>query len=158
MDNKILQIAFFILLTIPVCAQKSTEDKPFLAYLINKEYSVYLRINFYEQDIKVPGQELYGPLPGYLGKEHNSFCWVITSCKLKGDDSFCWVITSCKLKGDDQAEMQLINDFGSEDLRATLTRKNDSLYVLKQGSGSTIKVPHQGKWRKLPGTLIFTRK
>lgn len=53
MDNKILQIAFFILLTIPVCAQKSTEDKPFLAYLINKEYSVYLRINFYEQDIKV---------------------------------------------------------------------------------------------------------
>ena len=143
MDNKILQIAFFILLTIPVCAQKSTEDKPFLAYLINKEYSVYLRINFYEQDIKVPGQELYGPLPGYLGKEHNSFCWVITSCKLKGDD---------------QAEMQLINDFGSEDLRATLTRKNDSLYVLKQGSGSTIKVPHQGKWRKLPGTLTFTRK
>ena len=65
---------------------------------------------------------------------------------------------SCKVTGDNKAEMQLINDFGSEDLRATLTRKNDSLYVLKQGAGSTIKVPHQGKWRKLPGTLTFTRK
>ena len=101
MKNKILHIVLLLLLVLQAGAQKHTESKPFRAYLINNEYDVYLRINFYEQDVKVPGQELYGPLPGYLGKEHNSFCWVITSCKLKGDD---------------QAEMQLINDFGSEDL------------------------------------------
>ena len=118
-------------------------QKNFRAYLYNNEYNVYLRINFYDQDISIPGQDLYGKLPGYLGKMYNSFCWVITACEVKDEH---------------HAEMQLINDFGSEDLRATLTRKNDSLYVLKQGSGSTIKVPHQGKWRKLPKTLELKRK
>ena len=80
MKNKILHIVLLLLLVLQAGAQKHTESKPFRAYLINNEYDVYLRINFYEQDVKVPGQELYGPLPGYLGKQHNSFCWVITSC------------------------------------------------------------------------------
>ena len=136
------------LLTITVCmltalsfAQK--ENDAFRAYLYNNQYEVYLRINFYEQDITVPGQDLYGQLPGYLGKLHNSFCWVITSCKVKNDK---------------KAEMQLINDFGSEDLKATLTRQNDSIYILKQEEGNTIKVPRNGKWQKLPKTLELKRK
>ena len=136
------------LLTITVCmltelsfAQK--ENDAFRAYLYNNQYEVYLRINFYEQDITVPGQDLYGQLPGYLGKLHTSFCWVITSCKVKNDK---------------KAEMQLINDFGSEDLKATLTRQNDSIYILKQEEGSTIKVPRNGKWQKLPKTLELKRK
>ena len=115
----------------------------FRAYLYNNTYNVYLRINFYNQDVTVPGQELYGQLPGYLGKRHNSFCWVITSCEVKNEK---------------KAELQLINDFGSEDLTATLTRENDSIYVLKQGAGNTIKVPNNGKWQKLPKTLEFKRK
>jgi hypothetical protein len=122
-------------------AQK--EDKSFRAYLYNNEFSVYLRINFYDQDVEVPGQPLYGKLPGYLGKEHNSFCWVITSCKVKNEE---------------KAELQLINDFGSEDLTATLTRVNDSLYVLRQESGSTIKVPKNGKWQKLPKRFVLKRR
>jgi hypothetical protein len=122
-------------------AQK--EDKSFRAYLYNNEFSVYLRINFYDQDVEVPGQPLYGKLPGYLGKEHNSFCWVITSCKVKNEE---------------KAELQLINDFGSEDLTATLTRVNDSLYVLRQESGSTLKVPKNGKWQKLPKRFVLKRK
>jgi hypothetical protein len=122
-------------------AQK--EDKSFRAYLYNNEFSVYLRINFYDQDVEVPGQPLYGKLPGYLGKEHNSFCWVITSCKVKNEE---------------KAELQLINDFGSEDLTATLTRVNDSLYVLRQEAGSTIKVPKNGKWQKLPKRFVLKRR
>ena len=136
------------LLTITVCMLTALsfaqeEKDAFRAYLYNNEYEVYLRINFYEQDITVPGQDLYGQLPGYLGKLHNSFCWVITSCKVKNDK---------------KAEMQLINDFGSEDLKATLTRQNDSIYILKQEEGSTIKVPRNGKWQKLPKTLELKRK
>lgn len=129
------------MLTALSFAQK--ENDAFRAYLYNNQYEVYLRINFYEQDITVPGQDLYGQLPGYLGKLHNSFCWVITSCKVKNDK---------------KAEMQLINDFGSEDLKATLTRQNDSIYILKQEEGSTIKVPRNGKWQKLPKTLELKRK
>ena len=119
------------------------QDNTFRAYLYNNEYNVYLRINFYDQDVRVPGQELYGTLPGYLGKVNNSFCWVITSCKIKNDR---------------EATVQLINDFGSEDLTATLTRKNDSIYLFRQGAGSTIKVPNKGKWQKLPKSLEFKRK
>lgn len=124
-------------LTMSVAAQK-----PFHAYLINNEYDVYLRINFYDQDITVPGQEFYGQLPGFLGKKHNSFCWIITSAEIKGNT----------------ATLSLINDYGSEDLIATLTQKNDSVYVLKQGEGSTLKVPKNGKWQKLPKTLELKRK
>lgn len=138
--NKVIFSALLLLLPTLIWAQKQGES--FRAYLYNNTYNVYLRINFYDQDVTVPGQELYGRLPGYLGKLHNSFCWVITSCDIKSEK---------------KAELQLINDFGSEDLNATLTRENDSIYVLKQGVGSTIKVPNNGKWQKLPKTLEFKR-
>ncbi|MBR6286843.1 MAG: hypothetical protein IKR18_07650 [Bacteroidaceae bacterium] len=91
----------------------------------------------------MPGQELYGKLPGYLGKVNNSFCWVIVKAQIKSDN---------------EAELQLINDFGSEDLTATLTREDDNTYVLRQESGSTIKVPNKGKWQKLPKTLVMKKK
>ena len=124
-------------LTISAFAEQK-DSTTFRAYLYNNEYDVYLKINFYDEDIKVPGQELYGTLPGYLGKKNNSFCWVITSAKIKDKKT---------------ATMNLINDYGSEDLTATLTRKNDSIYILKQESGSTLKVPKNNKWQKLPKVL-----
>ena len=138
--NKLIAISLLCLTTISVKAQSNNE--PFRAYLSNNEYDVFIRINFYEQDITVPGQDLFGQVPGYLGKKKNSFAWLITSAKINGD----------------KAKLQLINDYGSEDLTATLTRKNDSIYVLKQESGSTLKVPNKSKWLKLPKTLEFKRK
>ena len=125
---------------LPVFAQESTG--PFRAYLFNKEYNVYLRINLYDEDITVPGQDLYGKLPGYLAKQHNSFCWLITSSEVEGN----------------KATLQMINDYGSEDLTATLTAESDSIFVLKQIEGSTLKVPNNGKWQKLPKTLELKRR
>lgn len=127
---------------LPAIAQESKE--PFRAYLINKEYKVNLRIDLYRQNITVPGQDLYGELPGYLWKQNNSFCWLITSAEV--DDS------------GKTATLQLINDYGSEDLTATLKAESDSVYVLKQIEGSTLKVPNNGKWQKLPKTLEFRRR
>ena len=141
MKKHLLSALLFFVVAWTASAQ--TDQSSFRAYLINNEYEVYLRINFYDQNITVPGQELYGELPGYLGKKKNSFCWVITSCKVKNDH---------------EATLQLINDFGSEDLTATLTRQNDSIYVLRQDKGSTIKVPNKGKWQKLPKTLEFKKR
>ena len=54
--------------------------------------------------------------------------------------------------------MTMINDFGSEDLEASLTRKNDSIYIFKQEKGSTVKIPKNGKWQKLPKTLEFKKR
>lgn len=142
MAKNILFTAICLLTWLTAGAQQS-DGTAFRAYLYNNEYQVYLRINLYDQDIRIPGQDLYGELPGYLGKERNSFCWVITSAKVKSAS---------------EAELQMINDFGSEDLTATLLCLNDSTYELRQGSGSTIKVPHQGKWRKLPKTLSLKRR
>ena len=129
-------------LTISAFAEHK-DSTTFRAYLYNNTYEVYLQINLYDQDIKVPGQELYGTLPGYLGKKNNSFCWVITSAKIKDKKT---------------ATLDLINDYGSEDLTATLTQKNDSIYILKQESGSTLKVPRNGKWQKLPKTIELKRR
>ena len=139
--KKVVTLALLALAVCPAFAQKA--DRAFHTYLINNIYEVYLRINLYEQDVQVPQHDLYGKLPGYLGKLHNTYCWPITSCEVINEH---------------KAVLQLINDYGSEDLSATITRKNDSIYVLHQGSGSTIKVPNNGKWRKLPKTLEFKRK
>lgn len=55
------------LISVSSFAQK--EKDVFKAYLYNDEYEVYLRINFYDKNVKIPGQELYGDLPGYLGRK-----------------------------------------------------------------------------------------
>lgn len=139
--KKILLLLMLVSVASNSSAQK--DSTAFRAYLYNNVYEVYLRINLYEQNINISGQELYGELPGYLGKLHNSFCWVITSCKIINDK---------------RATLEFINDFGSEDLTATLIRKNDSIYVLRQEEGNTIKVPRKGKWQKLPKVIEFKRK
>ena len=138
--KKIFSTFILALMCLSTLAQEDKE--PFRAYLINKEYSVYLRINFYQENISVPGQDLYGKLPGYLSKQHNSFCWLITSAEVEGN----------------KATLQMINDYGSEDLTATLTAENDSVYVLKQIEGSTLKIPNNGKWLKLPKTMELRRQ
>ena len=139
--KKLLFTAIILMLGVHAFAE-GKDSTAFRAYLYNNEYEVYLRINFYDEDVEVPGQELYGPLPGYLGKKHNSFCWVITAAKVKGKT----------------ATISLINDYGSEDLTATLTQKDDSTYILRQESGSTLKVPKNGKWQKIPKVLELKRQ
>ena len=135
-------IATILLLLSLLQANAQEKSGPFRAYLFNKEYNVFLKIDFYKQDITVPGQDLYGELPGYLSKRSNTFCWLITSVDVKGNT----------------ATLQMINDYGSEDLTATLTAKSDSIFVLMQIDGGTLKVPNNGKWQKLPKTMELKRQ
>ncbi|MBR1448639.1 MAG: hypothetical protein IJ588_07855 [Prevotella sp.] len=119
-----------------------TDSTAFRAYLYNNEYRVFMRISLHQQDIIIPGQDILGPVAGYLGKERYTFCWPVISAEVKGD----------------KAHLVMVNDYGSEDLDAVLTRENDSIYILQQGKGSAIKMPEGGKWQKLPKTLILKRK
>ena len=89
-------------------------NEPFKGHLYNKEYKVYLHINFYQNNILIPGQELFGQ-----------------------------VVT---------------NDYGSEDLAATLTAQPDGTFVFEQGKGSTIKFAIQRKWQKMPRRLVFIKQ
>ena len=142
MTKNLLLTAAFMLSTLATTAQ-TADSTAFRAYIYNNEYEVFMRINFYDKDIVVPGQELFGPLPGYLQKERNSFSWLILDAKLTSPSS---------------ASLQMINDYGSDDLMAELTQKDDTTYVLRQLSGATLKVPKNGKWQKLPKTIEMKRK
>lgn len=131
-----------VALLFAVALRAQNEARPFHADLYNSEYAIGLHINFYEQDIIIPGQELFGPTAGYLVKDGTTYCWLIVSAK--ADDR--------------RARLQICNDYGSEDLEAELTVEGDTLYTLKQYNGSTLKVPNKGKWQKLPRQLQFFRQ
>lgn len=123
-----------------VAAQDSTA---FRAYLYNQEYDVYMRINFYRQNIIVPWQQLFGEMPGYLSREGSMYCWLVASVELKDERT---------------ALLEMVNDYGSEDLTAQLTQDNDSVYTLRCLNGSPLKMPKDKKWQKLPKQLTFIRK
>ena len=101
----------------------------FKGYLSNNEYEVYLQINFYQNDIKVPGQEIFGTIAGFLGDRKDSRKWLITNAAIEGKT----------------AHLSIINDYGSEDLIADLTLESDGTYSLKQITGSNIKIARNRK-------------
>lgn len=131
------------LAAISICTKAQNDSTIFKGYFYNDEYSVYLKIDLYSMEVEVPNHSLFGNLPGYLGKKLNSFYWLVTSGKIKSKN---------------QAELNLINDYGSEDLKASLKRANDSTYIFKQESGSPLKVPNKGKWQKLPKEFKMIKK
>lgn len=114
----------------------------FKGYLSNNEYEVYLQINFYQNDIKVPGQEIFGTIAGFLGDRKDSRKWLITNAAIEGKT----------------AHLSIINDYGSEDLIADLTLESDGTYSLKQITGSNIKITRNRKWVKIPKKLTFMKK
>ena len=87
-----------------------TDSTIFKVHLDNKEYQVWLDIDFYNNNIIVPKQEVFGPVPGYLGAVRDTRKWIISDAIVKGRS----------------AQLTIINDYGSEDLKARLTLNADS--------------------------------
>ena len=138
--KKLITIAFLLLADYALWAQTPCDD--FRAYLYNKEYGVFLKIDLCDESITIPDQDFYGSLPGYMGKKVNNFIWLITSAEVKGK----------------KAKLTMINEFGSEDLIASLVRENDSLYIFRQEEGSQLKLSQKGKWQKMPKKMEFIRQ
>lgn len=129
---------FVLLVSVKLAAQI---DKVFHTYIYNDEFKVYMDINLYENNVIVPNQELFGETPGYFGAKR---------------DERKWLITSAKIDGKNTATLEIVNDYGSEDLTATLTfNPEDGSYVLRQKSGSRIKIVVNRKWVKIPTELKF---
>lgn len=137
--KKLLLITFALMLSTVVFAQG---DKPFKGYFVNSEYNVYLKIDFYANNILVPGQEIFGEMPGFFGDN---------------EDGRKWLITDAEITGKDIANIALTNDVGSEDLTAILQMPSDSTLVLRQVSGSTLKIARNRKWVKMPKKIEFKR-
>ena len=138
--KKMIFITLLYLFSISGWAQKDSTD--FKCKVYNKEYDVYLNINFYDNNLQVPGQAIFGEIPGFFGDYQDSRKWLITDATIKGKTAL----------------LSIINDYGSEDLTAELTVKKDGTYELKQIKGSTIKIARNRKWVKIPKILIFVKK
>ena len=116
----------------------------FKTRILNKEYDVFMQINLYEENVKIPGQDILGETFGYLKKNTDSRVWAITGVEISKDVK--------------KATLEMVNEYGSEDLTAELTMQDDGTYMLKQVEGSTIKVAGKGKWIKLPKILVFNKQ
>lgn len=134
--KKLFILMFVLLVSVKLAAQS---NKVFHTYIYNDEFKVYMDINLYENNVVVPDQELFGEIPGYFGAKRDQRKWLITSAKIDGKNS---------------ATLEIVNDYGSEDLTATLTfNPEDGSYVLRQKSGSRIKIVVNRKWVKIPTEL-----
>jgi len=138
MNKIILTLALFF-----VALNAIGQDSIFNGKIVNNEYNIYICMNFYNPNIVVPGQSVYGKLPGYIGTTKSNYVWLITSAKIKDKNT---------------SSLSLINDYGSEDLTCTLSFNADSTYTLKQEDGATLKIVADRKYVKIPKTIILKRK
>ena len=114
-------------------------DSIFKAHLVNDEFQVWMDIDFYHNNITVPRQEIFGEVPGYFGAVRDTRKWIISDAVIKGK----------------KAILTIINDYGSEDLKAELKRNSDGTYTLTRLEGSTMKIVVNNKWVKIPKEIIF---
>lgn len=144
--KKILLMLFVALVSLSAAAQNKGMGKDsttFKGYFYNEKYNVYLVIDFYHNNIMVPNQEIYGEMAGYFGDKQ---------------DGRKWLFTNAKIVSKDKAEIQITNDYGSEDLTATLTAIDDKNFKLRQEEGSTLKIARNRKWVKMPKELDFVKR
>ena len=144
--KRIIIYIFFLLATITTYAQSPVRSEQASQYfkgkIYNSQYDIYIHMDFINSSIIVPQQEIFGKIPGYLGDNK---------------DSRKWLITNATITSDGKASLSIINDYGSEDLEATLQMLNDTTYILLQESGSTIKLARNRKWVKLPQKITFKK-
>lgn len=131
------------MLLLLLCMAANAQDSlTFKGKIVNDEYQVWIEMNFYDKDVVCPGQEIFGENPGYLGAKRDTRKWILLDADIEGKT----------------AQLTIINDYGSDDLTATLTQQPDGSYLLEQKDGSTLRIVVNNKWVKLPKRLTFKRE
>lgn len=122
-----------------------TENSIFNTTIGCDEEQVDIYMDFTNQAMTIPGQDVFGEMAGYIKARYDSRYWMITSAEID--------------KKGLTATIEVINDYGSEDLTATITyNQKDSTYTLRQKEGAVIKFAKNRKWQKLPKVLVFKKK
>lgn len=132
----------FVLGLVPML-MPAQETRPFDVTLDNDEYKIYMRLNLYDKNLTVPGQDVLGEVDGYIASRQSRTTWLVVGSE----------IVDAKT-----ARLEVVNDYGSEDFTAELKLNSDGTYSYKKKDGSTLKFAVRGKWQKLPGSLEFVRK
>ncbi len=138
--KKILLLAVLLLFTMYGKAQTVT-DSTFVGKISNDELKIYLVMNLIEKNVIVPQQEVFGEVDGYMGCKDTVHVWTIVSSEIKGH----------------MARIEMINNYGSEDITATITLEKDGSFTYKHISGSTLKFPVGQKWYKIPSKVSFKK-
>lgn len=137
------KIIFTLLMAVAALQVMAQETRPFDTTIHNEEYKIYIKMDLYDKDITVPGQDVLGEMDGYFGSTQSRSMWMIVSSRLIDERT---------------AEIEVVNDYGSEDFTAVLKVEKDGTYSYKKKDGSTLKFAVKGKWQKLPGSLEFKKK
>lgn len=137
---KKLIFALFMSL-VPMLLPAQT-DSTFNVTLHNDEYKIYITMNLYDKDVDVPGQAVLGKVDGFIASKQSSSKWIIVSSRI--------ISTT-------EAEIEVINDYGSEDFLAVIKRNADGTYSYNKKGGSTLKFAVRGKWQKIPGSLEMVK-
>ena len=134
---------FLFVMSLVSAAAVAQQGRPFDTTIRNEEYKIYIRLNLYDKNITVPGQDVLGEVDGYFGSTQSSTKWIVVASRLIDGRT---------------AEIEVVNDYGSEDFTATLKVNDDGTYEYKKDGGSTLKFAVRGKWQKIPGNLELVRK
>lgn len=137
---KKLIFALFMSL-VPMLLPAQT-DSTFNVTLHNDEYKIYITMNLYDKDVDVPGQAVLGKVEGFIASKQSSSKWIIVSSRIISKT---------------EAEIEVINDYGSEDFMAVIKRNADGTYSYTKKGGSTLKFAVRGKWQKIPGSLELVK-
>ena len=103
---------------------------------------IYITMNLYDKNVDVPGQAVLGKVDGFIASKQSTGKWIIVSSQIKSKN---------------EAEIEVINDYGSEDFTAVIKRNSDGTYSYTKKGGSTLKFAVRGKWQKIPGSLEFVK-
>lgn len=137
------KIIFTLLMAVAALQVMAQETRPFDTTIHNEEYKIYIKMDLYDKDISVPGQDVLGKVDGYIGSKQSRTTWMIISSTLIDERT---------------AELEVVNDYGSEDFTAELKANHDGTYTYRKKDGSTLKFAVKGKWQKIPSRVEFRKE
>lgn len=138
-----IKYVLLLLMSVFPLLSASQQAQPFNVSIRNDEYKIYIRMNLYDKDIVVPGQDVLGNVDGYIGSDQSTGKWIIISSRIIGKR---------------EAEIEVVNDYGSEDFTAVIRVNADGTYSYKKKEGSTLKFAVKGKWQKIPGGMTLRKQ
>lgn len=137
------KILFALLLACGALQAAAQENRPFATTIHDDEHKIYITMDLYDKDVTVPGQDVLGQMDGYIGSKQSRSLWMIISSTVIDERT---------------AEIEVVNDYGSEDFTAELKVNRDGTYSYRKKDGSTLKFAVKGKWQKIPARVEFRKE
>ncbi|MBP3711676.1 MAG: hypothetical protein J6I86_04345 [Bacteroidaceae bacterium] len=115
--------------------------QPWKMRLTSPDEKINLTLDLYEESIKVPGLEDFGPMNGYMD----------------GNIYGVWYVVGFDIKDDRNATITIANDLGSEDQKLSLTQNADSTWQLKFLGYNAVKRAQGKKLVKIPSEFKMVK-